>query len=434
MNSVVFIGLGANLGDRMETFRSAISEISEHCLSNIKKSVVIETPAVLLPNSPKSWDRPFLNMVIKGETSSSPQQLLDHLKKIEIELGRPEVHEKWSPRTIDLDILLWDGQILETSKLTIPHKELLNRPFLLHLIALLDSEVVYPEGAKIKDLARRSVDFSSLLTGSFVLFPKLVGVVNITPDSFSDGGEHFETKEAINHAISLVKQGASVIELGPQSLRVGAELLNEEQEWSRLEPVLSGIEDFQKWEEYKITVSIETLSPAIVHKVIKRGAPWINDVANAWDKSTLKAIAESGAKIVSMHSLDVPPKKINIIEGDVVEKINAWSAETCKNLCKNGFSKNKIIVDPGLGFGKNCYQNIELLRNAASLKRIGCEVMVGHSRKSYFNAVTRVPSSERDIETIAVSSKLAEQSVDYLRVHNVHDHQRFFVAQTLASL
>ncbi|MDR1031594.1 MAG: dihydropteroate synthase [Holosporales bacterium] len=428
--SVVYISLGANVGNRLDNLRIAVTKIGERCLSNIKGSIILETPAILLPGSPKSWDKPFLNMVIRGETQLTPHQLMDQLKQIEVELGKPVQHEKWSPRTIDLDILLYGDEAVEIPDLTIPHKELLNRPFFLHLIGLIDPKATYPDHTTTADLA---IDLSSLFTNSFVLFPKLVGVVNITPDSFSDGGQHFKTEEAIEHAIRLVKQGAAVIELGPQSLRVGAELLDVHQEWARLEPVLAGIEDFQKHEKYKICISIETLSPEIVQKIINRGPVyWINDVVNKWDDHTLKAIAESGGKIVSMHSLDVPPKKEHTIKGDAVEHVNAWAKETYTRLCSNGFTKDQIVFDPGLGFGKNCYQNLALLRNVEALKQIGCEVMMGHSRKSYFSAVTRLPPAERDLETMAVSSVLAESGADYLRVHNVADHQRFFAARALA--
>ncbi|MDR1366261.1 MAG: dihydropteroate synthase [Holosporales bacterium] len=434
--SVVHVSLGTNVGNRLDNLRMAVVKIGKRCLSNIKTSVVLETPAILLPGSPKSWDRPFLNMVIRGETQLTPYLLMDQLKQIEAELGRPIQHEKWSPRTIDLDILLWGDEIIETPNLTIPHKELLNRPFLLHLMALLDPKATHlgKDGhTTMADLADKCADLSSLFTHGFVLFPKLVGVVNITPDSFSDGGRHFKAEEAIDHAIRLVNQGAAVIELGPQSLRVGAELLDGCQEWARLEPVLAGIEDFQKQAQYRICVSIETPSPAIVQKVTKRGPIyWINDVIGKWDNHTLKSIAESGGKIVSMHSLDVPPKKEHTIKGDVVEHVNAWAGKTCKTLCSNGFTKDQIIFDPGIGFGKNCYQNLELLRNANALKQTGCEVMIGHSRKSYLSAITKLPPAERDLETIAVSSVLAESEADYLRVHNVADHQRFLTARALA--
>ncbi len=438
MISEVLISLGANLGDRLETFRLAIERMKAIGLDDIVESVVIENKAVLPPDAPKSWDIPFLNMVIRAKTNLKPQELLKKLQNIEIELGRPKQHVKWSPRGIDLDILLWKNQNINEVDITVPHKSLMVRPFLLHLIATIapdwtiDDECNQKNAADektISEIAYEKVQLKSLFTKSFVTKPRLVGILNITPDSFSDGGNYFNPKTAISHGIAMINQGASVIELGPMSLRVDAKVLSQEEEWARLEPVLSGLKN----EQINCQISVETLYDENALKSLGYGIHWINNTANLLSDATLRELAKNKIKVVLMHELGVPPVKTRIIDPreNALEVVNRWINNTMDRLENLGFASNQVIIDPGIGFGKNCYQNLELLKKIKRLHKQNVVLFVGHSRKSYLEAITQKPSKERDIETIAVSKFLLDAGVDYLRVHNVEDHMRFFVADKL---
>lgn len=231
---MVYISLGSNLGNRINNLRIAAAFLLQRCLHNSTCSIVLETEAILPENAPVEWNKPFLNMIVSGETELSPGELLAALKSIETEMGRPEIYELWSPRIIDLDILLWDKLEINSPDLKIPHPELVNRPFLQHLLALM--------GVK----AWQNVQSTNLFNKSFVLSPQLVGVVNVTHDSFSDGGNFSQTDKAIQQVLKLAADGASIIEIGAQSTRPGAVIAGPDQEYNKLTPVLDNIIQFMQ--------------------------------------------------------------------------------------------------------------------------------------------------------------------------------------------
>ncbi len=435
--SMFYIGIGSNLGNRLNNIQKAVSLIKDRYFSSLKVSIILETSAILPKGAPPEWDRPYLNMVISGKSSISPEKLLEGLKKIEQEVGREVVYQRWAPRVIDLDILLWNNHTIVTPLLVIPHPELLNRPFLVHLIAFLQPECRYQSLNKdpynnktFGEIAHSMKNISFCYDKSFVVDPKLVGVVNITPDSFSDGGLNLDPEEGVARAKQLVLEGATVVELGPQSTKPGAIMVDHAMEYQRLQPVLRGLSECIKNKE--MILSIDSFLPPTILKVIEQyPISWINDVKGDLDDRTLMHIAAQGLKIVVMHSLTIPPQKDQCLDFEItpIKSIINWAEKKISRLEKCGFSKENIILDPGIGFGKSAYQNLLLLKNIHQLKKFGCEILVGHSRKLYISSFYRSAASERDLETIAISGMLAEQGVDYLRVHNVKDHQRFFVAQ-----
>ncbi|XVN42210.1 MAG: 2-amino-4-hydroxy-6-hydroxymethyldihydropteridine diphosphokinase [Candidatus Rickettsia vulgarisii] len=170
--------------------------------------------------APLAWDKPFLNMIIGGDTDLSPNELLASIKSIELEMGRSVIYQRWEPRIIDLDILLWEGYKINTSDLTISHPELNNRPFFEHLLALMGVQP-WNKTPVIKS-------FSKALT----LYPAFVGVVNITSDSFSDGGLFDKSDKAIEQIHKLASDGASIIELGAQSTKPQAVIHTAEEEYN----------------------------------------------------------------------------------------------------------------------------------------------------------------------------------------------------------
>ncbi|MDM8335803.1 dihydropteroate synthase [Wolbachia pipientis] len=427
---MIYISIGSNTGNRFFHLQKAAKLLKERYFKDLKSSIILETKAILPRGTPIEWDKPFLNMVVYGSYLASPEKLLKNLKQIECEIGRPQVYKKWAPRVIDLDILLWDDLTLDTPYLKIPHPELMNRPFLLHLMAMLSPMVSIPIINKtFGTVAHNNPNIKDCFLKSFTLSPKLVGIVNITPDSFSDGGLYCDVNQATKQALQLVSDGASIIEFGAQSTRPGSSIQPPKAEYARLKPVLDNLDQHMKVGDIK--VGIDSFWPDVILNVLEHyNITWVNDVKGDLDDNTLKAIASNGCSIVIMHSLSIPPHRDSIIPGgtDPVSTVNHWTEKNISRLLALGFDKSSIIIDPGIGFGKSLYQNIWILRNIEALQSFGCKILVGHSRKSFLSSFSTEFVFNRDLETIAISSAL-HNKVDFLRVHNVRDHMRFFVAQ-----
>lgn len=421
---MIYISVGSNIGNRFSHLQRAAQLLKERYFKDLKSSIILETKAILPNGAPPEWDKPFLNMIVYGSCSSSPEELLKGLKQIECDIGRPQVYEKWAPRVIDLDILLWDDLTLDTPYLKIPHPELINRPFLLHLVAMLS-----PIPIINKTFGYDIPSIQDCFLKSFTLSPELVGIVNITLDSFSDGGLYYDADQATKQALQLVSDGASIVDLGAQSTRPGSLIQTPKAEYARLKPVFDNLNQCMKVGDIK--VSIDSFWPDVILNVLEHyNIAWVNDQKGDLDDNTLKAIASSGCSIVIMHSLSIPPHSDNIIPSDIdpIDTINNWAERNINRLLALGFDQSSIIIDPGIGFGKSLYQNIWLLRNIEALQSFGCKVLVGHSRKLFISSFSTEPVFNRDLETIALSSAL-HNKVDFLRVHNVRDHMRFFVAQ-----
>ncbi len=382
--------------------------MAKEALYEMRVSVIFETEALLPPGAPPEWNLPYFNLVVAGKTDLSPLALLHHLQQMERTIGRNREAPRWSPRVIDLDILTWGDQVIDEEDLCIPHPELKNRPFLLNLMASLS-----PEKAHHVPLYEPA--------SCFVPFPQMVGIVNITPDSFSDGGKYLDPEKAVEHMQSLSRAGAAVLDLGAQSTRPGATLLSESEEWERLEPVLKLLQQ----SPLKSKISIDTFYPEVVEKALHfTPIDWVNDVQGGQNKRLLALVAERKSKIVLNHSLTVPASKTTVLPFDPPPAIQLanWAHRKIDELQRLGISASNIILDPGIGFGKTAFQSLSLLRHIDCLKQTGCEILVGHSRKSFLKTLTKSP--DRDLESLGVASYLASQKVDYLRVHNVEAHQR----------
>ena len=416
--SKVYISIGSNLGCRINYLRQAVHLLSKNYLRNVQCSIILETKCILPEHAPDAWNKDFLNMIVVGHTDLSPQVLLQGLKLIESQIGRQKKYSRWSPRIIDLDILIWPGVQVHSTDLTIPHPELQNRPFFLHLLQMMGAG----------DFTNHILPKASF-SKSLVLFPKFVGVVNITSDSFSDGGEFNIPEKAVSHILRLANDGASVIEIGAQSTRPGAIINSPQEEYQKLKQVLDNIKPLLA--NNNIVLSIDSFWPTVIHEVLNHyPIAWINDVKGDLDDKTLRLIAERNCKLCIMHSLTVPASNQHILplEQSPMKIIIAWANQQIERLLLLGFKPENIIIDPGIGFGKSIYQNLDILKNLGQLKNLGTPVLLGHSRKSYISAFSTQAAYNRDIETIAVSS-LVNNDADFLRVHNVADHMRFFVAK-----
>jgi len=259
---------------------------------------------------------------------------------------------------------------------------------------------------------------------------KLVGIVNVTPDSFSDGGAYLRPDDAIAAIKRLIEEGASVIDLGAESTRPGATPLSSEEEWQRLEPVLRAL-PWTKNVEYSLDTRHTQTAKKAQNIQLAQGAFWMNDVSGLLDPEMGKVVREAGCKVVLMHSLSVPADK-NIIlpEGtDVVKEILAFANGRIQALEALGVKREQIIFDPGIGFGKSAAQSWEIIANIKNFRSLGVPLFIGHSRKSFLSHPHPIIAEAgnpltRDQQTLVVSQYLAKQGVEYLRVHDVAAHQR----------
>ena len=390
---MIFLALGSNLGNRLENFRKALKDLSSY-FEITQMTHVIETKALLLPDSPKSWDIPFLNMMIAGNTDLSPQELFARIKETEVKVGRDISAPKWSPRIIDIDIVKYHSAQIQDKDLTIPHVQIPNRDFWKYLLKCL--------GEKIDDETVN--DYNAL--NYFVINPQIIRIINVTPDSFSDGGIFFNQSDAIDAAQSAYANGASYVELGAQSTRPGFTEISAEEEINRLAPVLKKI-------NADIPLSIDTYQDDVVNFCLDNAnVKMINDIRGSLSDNVLKKLANRNVRVVTMMtSSDF---------GELKTKI--------QRLQDAGIYK--IIIDPGIGFGKNKFENLFILRHFEKLKEFGVPILLAHSRKSFISLFSNMEAKDRDVETIAISQKLLGK-YDYLRVHNLDQHMRALVASQI---
>ncbi len=244
--------------------------------------------------------------------------------------------------------------------------------------------------------------------------PLVAGVVNVTPDSFSDGGRYLEAGAAIAHAQRLVDEGADLVDIGAESSRPGASSVSAEQELSRLLPVLDGLRDSP------VPISVDTTKPEVMRAVIGAGAAMINDVGALSSPGALEAVAASDAGVCLMHMQGEPrTMQREPRYGDVVAEVRAFLAERVAAVEARGIARERIVIDPGFGFGKTVAHNFELLRNLYRFAEMGLPVMAGWSRKSTLGAITGRGAGDRLAASIAAALLAVQHGATIVRVHDV---------------
>jgi dihydropteroate synthase len=253
--------------------------------------------------------------------------------------------------------------------------------------------------------------------------PKIIGILNITPDSFSDGGENFNIDKALLKIGEMIDAGVNIIDIGAESTRPSATRLSPQEEWHRLRELLTQIQPLLK--DSNITISIDSYHYQTTEKAIELGVGIINDVSGC-NNQMMSLIAKTNVKIVLMHSLGVPVDPNIVIDEhqDAITVIKKWANDKIIEMENKGINKENIIFDPGIGFGKTKHQSLHLIKNIEQFRDLGLAILVGHSRKSFMSAFTKLPASQRDIETYAISIYLAQKKVDYIRVHDVSGNIR----------
>ncbi len=244
--------------------------------------------------------------------------------------------------------------------------------------------------------------------------PKLMGVVNVTPDSFSDGGRYLDADAAIGHGLELVRDGADVLDVGGESTRPGAEPVDAEEELRRVLPVVEGLAS-------TAAVSIDTSKAAVAEAAVEAGASIVNDVtALRGDPEMAALCAEREVGVVLMHMPGNPrTMQDDPRYDDVVDDVRAFLAERLEHALSQGIAEEEIWLDPGIGFGKTLEHNLELLRRLGEMRGLGRPLVIGTSRKSFIGAVDGSAVEDRIGGTIASSVLAVAEGADVLRVHDV---------------
>ena len=243
--------------------------------------------------------------------------------------------------------------------------------------------------------------------------PVLMGIVNVTPDSFSDGGETFNPDEAISHARRLWKDGAGIVDIGGESTRPGADEVSLEEELRRVVPVIKGLGE--------ILVSVDTSRGAVATSALAAGAAIVNDVRAGSDPRLLEAVASHRAGLVLMH-MQGDPKTMQQEPHyvSVVDEVGEFLQERARRAMQAGVRREQICLDPGIGFGKNLDHNLELLARLGGIRSLGFPLVVGTSRKAFLGRITghQVPA-DRDLATAVTVALTWERGASIFRVHNV---------------
>lgn len=244
--------------------------------------------------------------------------------------------------------------------------------------------------------------------------PKLMGVVNVTPDSFSDGGLFLDAEAAVAHGRELARDGATILDVGGESTRPGAEEVSVKEELARVEPVVAGLAGVA-------TVSIDTSKAAVASAALDAGASIVNDVTALRHDPEIGALcAERGAGLVLMHMQGDPrTMQEDPRYDDVVDDVKAFLAERMEAAIGMGVAEELIWLDPGIGFGKTLEHNLELLRRLGELRELGRPLVIGTSRKSFLGKIDGSDVGDRIGGTIASSVLAAAEGADVLRVHDV---------------
>jgi len=248
-----------------------------------------------------------------------------------------------------------------------------------------------------------------------------MGILNVTPDSFSDGGMYIEKERAIEHAREMVAQGADIIDVGGESTRPGAQPVPLEEEVNRVMPVIEALS-----RELDVPISVDTYKAAVAEMALERGAVMINDISGLrFSPHMIDVVARYKPWVVVMHMKGTPRdmQKAPSYE-DVIGEIEGFFEERLGYLESHGISREKVILDPGIGFGKRVEDNLAILKNIDKFLHFGCPIMVGPSRKSFIGNVLNLPVEERLEGTLAAVSIAVFQGAQIVRVHDVQPARR----------
>ena len=253
----------------------------------------------------------------------------------------------------------------------------------------------------------------------------LMGVVNVTPDSFSDGGDFFDPQAAVAHGLKLIKEGADILDIGGESTRPGAKAISVEEEQSRILPVVEGL----KKVDAKALISVDTRNSDTMQKAIGLGADMINDIsALTYDDESLSVVSAAQIPVILMHMKGTPETmQDSPAYDDVVEEIYSYLGARIQACEAAGMDRSVIAIDPGIGFGKTLEDNLNILNNLYKFHEFGCAVVLGASRKSFIEKICPdTPTDDRLAGSIAAAMQGFQQGVQMYRVHDVAETKQAF--------
>jgi len=245
---------------------------------------------------------------------------------------------------------------------------------------------------------------------------KIVGILNVTPDSFSDGGRNFSLQNAVAKAQQMVEEGVDIIDIGGESTRPFAEPVETHEELRRVLPVIEAIR-----RKHRIPISIDTTKAVVARQALDTGADLINDVsALQQDPEMIELVKATSVPVILMHMKGTPGNmQINPVYDDVVSEIILFFQEKLSWLQSEGVDLERVIIDPGIGFGKKLEHNLSILKHLERFRELGQPVLLGHSRKRFLGELTGRDMQGRDLPTAVVSALALSKKIDMIRVHNV---------------
>jgi len=256
-----------------------------------------------------------------------------------------------------------------------------------------------------------------------------MGILNVTPDSFSDGGKFTSEDTVARQVEQMLEDGVDIIDVGGESTRPFADPVSEAEELKRVIPAIECIR-----RETDIPVSIDTTKAEVARQALAVGATMVNDIsALRHDPDMAQVVRNYDGPVIIMHMQGTPgDMQVNPEYGDVVEEVCAFFTERVAWMEEQGIAQSRVVVDPGIGFGKTLEHNLAILRSIGAFKKLGFSVLIGHSRKSFLEKLLGLPMAERDCPTAVISASCASQGVDIIRVHDVClTRQAILLAQSL---
>ena len=246
--------------------------------------------------------------------------------------------------------------------------------------------------------------------------PRIMGILNVTPDSFSDGGRLLDPDALARQVERMVAEGADILDIGGESTRPGADPVSLDEELHRVVPAVQCARAITD-----LPISVDTTKAAVARAALEAGATMVNDISGVrMDPEMVAVLRDHQVPVVVMHMQGTPrDMQVDPRYGDVVEEILDFFRERLAWLEEQGVDRSRVILDPGIGFGKRLEHNLRILRSVGRFKSLGCPVLIGHSRKSFLGMLLDLPVEERDWATAVVSALCVLQGADILRVHDV---------------
>jgi len=254
--------------------------------------------------------------------------------------------------------------------------------------------------------------------------PLIMAILNVTPDSFSDGGTYYSKDKAIDHALKMEQDGADIIDIGGESTRPGADHISDAEEVNRVIAVIKGVRNYSG-----ITISVDTTKSNVARKALEAGANMVNDISGlSFDPAMVKVIAKHRVPVVLMHikgtpkSMQTNPKYDNLI-ADIV----SFLSNQIEFARVNGISEKQIIIDPGIGFGKTVDDNFAIIRELSQFSQLGFPILIGPSKKSFIGETLNLPVNQRLEGTSAAVAACVMNGANIIRVHDVKEMRRVMI-------